>query len=144
MEPITAVTTGLKVFNFVRTHWMWFLVAGVAAWGGWQYLGREEAEKALADQKVHILEDANKAWAERDQKRQEFEKEVREGLAKLTATQTAARTQNDNFKRSVNSNANSSTLLSPADLGDFQLLESGGGKAGGNPLRPAGQPANVR
>lgn len=119
------------------------VLAGALGFATWEHIGRLEAEKALVDQKVKTLEDDNAAWAEREQKRQEFEKEVRAGLAALTATQTAARTQNETFKRQVTSNASSTTPLTPADLGDLQLLESAGGKAGGDSVRPAGQPANL-
>jgi len=109
-----------------------------------EHIGRLDAEKALADQKTQILEDANEAWAEREKKRQAFEKEVREGLAKLTTAMTAARANNDTFKRQVNSNVANQTPLSAADLLDLQLLESGSGKAGGDSVRPAGAPSDLR
>lgn len=141
MDPVSAGLWAVKNWKLIVVG---LTIAGALGFGTWEHVGRLKAEKALADQKVKTLEDANGAWAEREKKRQAFEKEVRDGLAKLTATQTTALTHNETYQRQVNSNADSSTPLSPADLADLQLLESGSGKAGGNTVRPAGQPANLR
>jgi hypothetical protein len=72
---------------FLHGNWRWaaplaaFLAVG--AWGGWQYLGRLEAERAIVDMKTKQLEDANAAWVELNEKRQRFEDEVLLGLGRL-------------------------------------------------------------
>lgn len=123
---------------------------GVAAfliglWGGWQYLGRVEAEKALAAQQLKILQDANEAWSELDGKRQAFESEVRAGLATLRTTVNDLKAANTAFAAKVQSNANSRRALDPVERDALRLLASpGGDPAGGGAVRTPVAPPPVR
>ena len=114
-------------------------------WGGWQYLGRVEAEKALADQKLKILQDANDTWSELDGKRQAFEREVRDGLAALRSTVSDLKAANTAFAAKVQSNVNSRRALDPVERDALRLLASpGGDPAGGGSVRTPVAPAPVR
>ena len=117
----------------------------IGLWGGWQYLGRVEAEKALADQKLKILQDANDAWSELDGKRQAFEREVREGLANLRTTVSDLKAANTAFAAKVQSNANSRRALDPVERDALRLLATpGDDQAGGGAVRTPIPPSPVR
>ena len=117
----------------------------IGLWGGWQYLGRVSAEKALADQKLKILQDANDAWSDLNDKRQAFEREVREGLATLRTTVSDLKAANTAFAAKVQSNANSRRALDPVERDALRLLAApGGDPAGGGAVRAPVAPAPVR
>lgn len=117
----------------------------IGLWGGWQYLGRVEAEKALADQKLKILQDANDAWSELDGKRQAFESEVRAGLATLRTTVNDLKAANTAFAAKVQSNANSRRALDPVERDALRLLAAPvGDPTGGGAVRTPVAPPPVR
>lgn len=114
-------------------------------WGGWQYLGRVEAEKALAAQQLKILQDANDAWSDLNDKREAFEREVREGLATLRTTVSDLKAANTAFAAKVQSNANSRRALDPVERDALRLLAApGGDPAGGGAVRTPVAPPPVR
>ena len=144
---------GGAVIGFATTAAGWLLtnwraalpilaVLALAAWGGWQYLGRLQAEEALATQKLQIALDANATWLELEDKRRAFEANVMEGLAKLTAEVEAIHASNQQFREKVNANANSGRALDSNELAALRLLvrRAGGDKAGGGAVRPADAP----
>lgn len=138
MVPVAAVELGGWALRNWKALAVGGVIVGVAAWGGWNAYWRADAEKALATQRLKIEQDNNAAWAERERKRQEFEQEVRDGLARLTKQVETARDTNAAFKRQVQSNADSNVPLSPADLDDLRMLKNGRvDSAGGSPVRPA-------
>ena len=123
---------------------------GIAAallgiWGGWQYLGRVEAEKALAAQQLKVLQDANDAWSELDDKRQAFEREILAGLAALRTTVSDLKAANTAFAAKVQSNANSRRALDPVERDALRLLAApDGDPAGGGAVRTPVAPSPVR
>lgn len=117
----------------------------VAAWGGWQYLGRVEAESALVEQKLQILTDANATWLELEDKRRAFEANVLAGLDRLNADVAAIHASNQQFRAKVNANANSNRPLDPAELDALGLLARPSGEpAGGGAVRPPVAPPRLR
>ena len=117
----------------------------IGLWGGWQYLGRIEAEKALAAQQLKILQDANDTWAELDGKRVAFQREVLEGLSALRTTVSDLQAANTAFAAKVQSNVNSRRALDPVERDALRLLATAGGDpAGGGAVRAPVAPAPVR
>jgi hypothetical protein len=117
----------------------------VGLWGGWQYLGRVEAERALAAQQLKILQDANDTWSELDGKRQAFEREVLSGLSALRTTVSDLKAANTAFAAKVQSNANSRRALDPVERDALRLLATpGDDQAGGGAVRAPVAPAPVR
>lgn len=114
-------------------------------WGGWQYLGRVQAEKALAAQQLKILQDANDAWSDLDGKRQAFEREVLAGLSALRTTVSDLKAANTAFAAKVQSNANSRRALDPVERDALRLLAAPGGDAAdGGGVRTPVTPSPVR
>lgn len=109
----------------------------VGLWGGWQYLGKVRAEKALVEQQIKMLKDANDTWAELDVKREQFQREVLEGLANLRTTVNDLREANTAFAAKVQSNVNSRRALDPVERDALRLLATpDSDKAGGGSVRP--------
>lgn len=144
--PLAAIPFAGPILVFLKANTKWLLPAlafvVLGAWGGWQYFGRVEAEKALADQKLKVLQDANDAWSELDGKRQAFEREVREGLANLRTTVSDLTTANTAFAEKVKSNANSRRALDPVERDALRLLATPDGNAasGGAVRAPVAPP----
>ena len=139
------LAAALPVLGFIRRNWSLLLLAGVAAWGAWQYLGRTEAEAELANQKLQIATDANATWLELEDKRRAFEASVLAGLDRLIADVAAIHASNQQFRARVNANAHSNRPLDPAELDALGLLARfNSDPAGGRPVRPAVAPPRVR
>lgn len=141
-----ALTAGKWLLGNWRTALPILAIVIVAAWGGWQYLGRVQAENALATQKLQIAIDANATWLELEDKRQAFEANVMSGLARLNDEVVAIRATNQQFRDKVTANANSNRPLDPNELAALRLLvrRPGGDKAGGGTVRPAEPSPPVR
>lgn len=138
MDPVSAIAFGSKALGFLRRNWSLVLPGVVAAWGAWQYVGRVEAEGALADQKLQTAVDANATWVELEDKREAFEGEVREGLKNLRNTVSDLQAANTAFAAKVQSNANSRRALDPVERDALRLLANpGGGEAGGGAVPPS-------
>ena len=135
---------------FALANWRWLLptlgIVAALAWGGWQHLGKLEAEKVLVDQKLKQEQDANATWIELNRKREAFESEVRKGLDRLNDDVAAIHATTQQYRARVNANANSNRSLDPAELDALGLLAGGanGDKAGGRAVRPAIPSAPVR
>ncbi len=130
---------------FALANWRWLLLAAVAAWGGWQYVGRIEAEQAIVDMKLKQLEDANATWVELNAKREDFEREVRKGFADLSTEIGRARADNAAYAAKVNANANSKRPLDPVERDALSMFaRPAADKAGGRAVQPAAQPPPVR
>lgn len=141
-----ALTGGQWLLGHWRTALPILAVVAVAAWGGWQYLGRVEAEAELANQKLQAAVEANATWLELEDKRRAFEDEVRAGFAALSAEVAQQRADNAEFQAKVNANANSKRALDPVERAALGLLvrRPGGDKAGGGAVRPPAEPPPVR
>lgn len=140
------IALGLTAGRWLLGNWRILALLAVVAWGGWQYLGRIEAEEALAKQKLQIALDANATWVELEDKRRAFEQNVMDGIARLNAEVEAIHASNQQFREKVNANANSGRALDSNELAALRLLmrRSSGDQAGGRPVRPADAPAGVR
>lgn len=143
------LTLGLTGGRWLLANWRTALpilaVLALAAWGGWQYLGRVEAEKALADQKLQVLQDANATWEELARKQREFQDEVRAGFASLQKETERLRADNAAFQARVNANANSKRALDPVERAALGMLSNpGSDKAGGSAARSSAEPPPVR
>lgn len=140
----------LSALSFLGGNWKLALpligMLALGAWGGWQYLGRVEAEDALARQNLKIIEDDNAAWTELNRKRQDFEKEVREGLGALRDEVAATRATNAEFQKRVVANENSKRALDPVERDALRVLSNNDNsdKASRRGLRPADAPSLVR
>ena len=113
-------------FVFLQGNWRWLApmaaLIAIGAWGGWQYLGRLEAEQAIVDMKTRQLEDANATWAELNAKREEFEREVRQGFEHLSIEIGKARADNAAYAAKVSNNANSKRPLDPVERDALGML----------------------
>jgi hypothetical protein len=127
---------------FLQGNWRWLApiaaLLAIGAWGGWQYVGRLEAEQAIVDMKTRQLEDANATWAELNAKREDFEREVRQGFERLSIEIGKARADNAAYAARVNSNANSKRPLDPVERDALGML---GNVRPGPASRRAAQPA---
>lgn len=139
------LTAGKWLIGNWRTALPILAVIAVGLWGGWQYLGKVEAQNALADQKLQILEDANATWGELARKQREFQDEVRQGFKTLTAETERLRADNAAFQAGVRANANSKRPLDPVERAALGMLaKPGGDQAGGGAVRPPAEPPPVR
>lgn len=134
---------------FLRGNWRWVAplaaLLAVGTWGGWQYLGRIQAEQAIADMKMMQLEDANATWVELNEKRQRFEEEVLSGLGRLQHQVADLRAANAAFQAKVNANDNSKRALDPVERDALRLLAPlPGQQAGGSAVRAPGESPAVR
>lgn len=141
-----ALTAGKWLLGNWRVALPLLALLVVSAWGGWQYLGRLEAENALADQKLQTAVDANATWVELEAKRAAFESSVLEGIERLKGEVAAIHAANAAFQSKVKANANSNRPLDPVELDALGLLvrRPGGDKAGGGAVRPPVAPPPVR
>jgi hypothetical protein len=134
---------------FLRGNWRWVAplaaLLAVGAWGGWQYLGRIQAEQVIADMKMKQLEDANATWVELNEKRQQFEEEVLSGLGRLQHQVADLRAANAAFQSKVNANDNSKRALDPVERDALRMLVAVPGKqTGGSAVRAPGQSPGLR
>jgi len=134
---------------FLQGNWRWMApfaaLLAVGAWGGWQFLGRLEAERKIVDMKMQQLEDANATWVELDEKRQRFEEEVLLGLGRLQHQVADLRAANAAFQAKVNANDNSKRALDPVERDALRLLAPvPGQQTGGSAVRAPGQSPGVR
>jgi hypothetical protein len=134
---------------FLQGNWRWLApmaaLLAIGAWGGSQYLGRLEAEQAIVDMKTRQLEDANAAWAELNAKREDFEREVRQGFERLSIEIGKARADNAAYAAKVSNNANSKRPLDPVERDALGMLGNvRPDQAGRRTAQPAAQSPPVR
>jgi HK97 family phage portal protein len=127
---------------FLQGNWRWLApmaaLLAIGTWGGWQYLGRLEAEQAIVEMMTRQLEDANATWAELNAKREDFEREVRQGFERLSIEIGKARADNAAYAAKVSNNANSKRPLDPVERDALGML----GNVRSDPAsRRAAQPA---
>lgn len=132
--------------GFVLANWRWLLptagLLGALLWGGWLHLGRLEAETALVEQQRKTLQDANDAWRELNRRREDFEREVRDGLGRLAAEVDGLHAANRAFQDRVKVNANSNRALDPVERDALGLLAVPGRADGNAPRGRAVRPAD--